>query len=83
MFGAYRHELNSVDTSKQVVATPWGDQFHVEEFPKLLPVNLLLNRHKFARRMEELGLSTEEDAVIRALVIVAPGKINSLTFVLI
>lgn len=74
MFGMYRHFSQCYDTSTQIVALPWGEQYHVKEYSKLLPVSVILGRHKFALRMKALGLTTQEDAVIRALVIVASGS---------
>lgn len=59
---------------------PWGTRYHVEEFSKILPVTLILDRHKYALRTQALDLTLQEDAVLRALVIVSPGVCMCFTY---
>lgn len=73
MFGLYREVSQFLDPTKQVVITPWGSQYHIDEFPKILPVSVIFDRHKYAQRIQTLGLTPQEEAVVRALAVVSPG----------
>ena len=80
IFGQYRVINHSYDPVKQVLFMPWGAHFHVEEFNKILPVEIILHRYKFAQRILALELSKEEEAILRALVIVSPGETSHCYF---
>ncbi|KAL4218153.1 hypothetical protein ACF0H5_022889 [Mactra antiquata] len=66
---AYRFLQYSVNKDLKVYTTPWGETIHASEIMQFLPSKLIEGRLKFAQRLHELGLSVQEDAILKALVL--------------
>lgn len=66
----YKNMLRNFDKEKKIVTTPWGSNLHLDELGRIVPRDLLLLQHDTSRQLLELNLSTQEEAILRALVIV-------------
>lgn len=59
-----------------MITTPWGEELHLDELNQFLPINVVLQRHKYAQRLFHLNLSTQELSVLQAIVATAPGTLE-------
>lgn len=73
LFGSYKYLVTHLDTERKMITTPWGEELHLDELNHFLPINIVLQRHKYAQRLFHLNLSTQELSVLQAIVATAPG----------
>ncbi|XP_052763256.1 nuclear receptor ROR-beta-like isoform X2 [Mya arenaria] len=71
---AYKKTLVNFNQSTEVLVTPWGRTFHLSELEGFLPKDMLKLRIKMAVRLNALGLSLQEEAVLRAIVTMCPDQ---------
>ena len=72
LVAGYKQLCRNVDWDKQVVLTPWGDKYQFEE--KVPSVKYLLEKSRFAEKIKSLDLSLQEEAMLRAILILSSGN---------
>lgn len=65
--------LRDCDRKRQVITTPWGKHMHLDEIEALIPRELLIMRNTVSTQLFDLNLSTQEESILRALLVVASG----------
>ncbi|XP_052763252.1 nuclear receptor ROR-beta-like isoform X2 [Mya arenaria] len=74
LISAYKQMLVNFNQSTEVAVTPWGGTFHLSELQGFLPLDILKLRFKMAIRLNALGLSLQEEAVLRGIVTMCPDQ---------
>ncbi|KAH3709644.1 hypothetical protein DPMN_069107 [Dreissena polymorpha] len=70
----YKYMYHCHNVERQVIITPWGGKYHIDELEKVFPRDLVLGRNKAVRSLYELGLSEHEEAVVKAFVVMSPDR---------
>ncbi|XP_052781658.1 nuclear receptor ROR-beta-like [Mya arenaria] len=78
LMSSYRNIYTSIDMERQVVAMPWGREYHLAEVDKSVPAEIVVGRWQAADRIVELALTAQEEALIRALSVVSPDRCDLL-----
>ncbi|XP_052763249.1 nuclear receptor ROR-alpha B-like isoform X2 [Mya arenaria] len=74
VISAYKQMLVNVNKSTEVVVTPWGRTFHLSELERFFPIDIIKLRYKMAVRLNALGLSLQEEAILRGIVAMCPDQ---------
>ncbi|XP_060552200.1 retinoic acid receptor alpha-like [Ruditapes philippinarum] len=74
LFGGHSYLVTHIDTERMVMTTPWGEEIHLEEINQLIPLNIILLRCQFARRMTELQLTSKEMGIFKAIITTASDR---------
>ncbi|KAH3712382.1 nuclear receptor ROR-beta-like [Dreissena polymorpha] len=74
ILSSYRQMMLNFDQKTQILITPWGREFHLKEIDGILPCDLIYQRIKYSERVHGLGMTYQEEAVLRALLTMAPDR---------
>lgn len=70
----YKQLCRNVDWEREVVTMPWGQQYHFNDQTKVISLEYFLQKTRFAEKVKTLDLSLQEEAVIRAVLVLSAGK---------
>lgn len=70
----YKDLCKNIDWERKVIVTPWGQKFHFEEQSPGSRFFVFKSRH--AERVKSLDLSIQEEAILRAILLLSVGKIH-------
>lgn len=68
----YKDLCRNIDWDRQVVITPYGQRFHLEE--DNISTRFIVLKSKYAEKVKALELSIQEEAILRAILILSVGK---------
>lgn len=70
----YKQLCRNVDWEREVVTMPWGQQFHFDDQTRVISLEYFLQKTRFAEKVRTLDLSLQEEAIIRAVLVLSAGK---------
>lgn len=71
LMAGYKQMCRNVDWERKILVSFWGKRFHFDD--KVPSVTYLLEKARFAEKINALDLSIQEEAMLRTILILQTG----------